>query len=375
MVRAVGLWKSLLCLRAVRPLHGAAFLSTTPPRLTGGHIDSSETTATPLHGRRPLLKEPSRKDELLLPNIELHRNPEMRPPLPRVCVRCESLGWNLRSLAVHLRSLGCFTWLSDSCLVSGTSDEFSEQEGVRAFFFRQGFCVFWNCDAQTETRFISTAAEFQTDISTGQTFTLQGEEDREFWSGASEEMEVLETDGETRLDERTLHLSSGPKRLSDQFAVSLAFVTACRLNILESKIDRQLKLERETIDMMEATSGKLNLVSEVLFKSKKALHSLRYDLNIGQEISDVPDILWEFPDQERLFLQMRRHFDVGPRVNTLNARLSWMNDLIQNFSEHVHHKYASRLEIIIIFLIGIEIVLQVIPQVIPFISSAQTPDT
>ncbi|EEQ99049.1 hypothetical protein Pmar_PMAR021484 [Perkinsus marinus ATCC 50983] len=87
------------------------------------------------------------------------------------------------------------------------------------------------------------------------------------------------------------------QRSSELLVASLALASASRLNLVEAKIERFLKAKHSEMNALAANlrSWHLNSISDEIFKSERVLHTLRYQLNLGEaDLLDVPEILWEF---------------------------------------------------------------------------------
>ncbi|KAF4677964.1 hypothetical protein FOL47_008068 [Perkinsus chesapeaki] len=131
------------------------------------------------------------------------------------------------------------------------------------------------------------------------------------------------------------------QRSSELLVASLALASASRLNLVEAKIERFLKVKHTEMNSLAANlrSWHLNSVSDEIFKSERTMHTLRYQLNLGEaDLLDVPEILWEFDGSERLFEQVVNNFDLKRRIGLLNLRLSYHSDFMAAFGEHVRHR-------------------------------------
>ncbi|KAF8822945.1 putative Sporulation protein RMD1 [Cardiosporidium cionae] len=172
-------------------------------------------------------------------------------------------------------------------------------------------------------------------------------------------MDVYDANSYSYIDTAGIYLATNHFRATDQMAFSMALITAVRLNSLERKIEDQLQAERaKNKTLMSAMeSRKLESLGKSLFVSMTTLHHLRYELNIKQELLDIPDILWEFERQSHLFLRLQKNFDVHQRIEQLNARLTWTFSFLETFADFVDKQHSSRLEKIIIALIFLELIL------------------
>lgn len=72
------------------------------------------------------------------------------------------------------------------------------------------------------------------------------------------------------------------------------------------------------------------------------------------------EFFWTFPDLEPLYNAARSYLEIGQRVELLNARVDVLQDMLKLLKESVNSSHGERLEAIVIFLIGIEIVLGII---------------
>lgn len=70
----------------------------------------------------------------------------------------------------------------------------------------------------------------------------------------------------------------------------------------------------------------------------------------------MPEFLWHRPGYEPLYLMTAKLQDISTRQGILNHRLDIIQELYTVLSEELHHKYISRLNIIIVALLVISIV-------------------
>ena len=81
----------------------------------------------------------------------------------------------------------------------------------------------------------------------------------------------------------------------------------------------------------------------------------RNEVNLYSNILDTPDFFWEAEEFEPLYQRVNRYLDIEDRVKILNARLDIINDLLDSLSTQLEVKQSHRLEVIIIYLITVEI--------------------
>jgi uncharacterized Rmd1/YagE family protein len=108
-----------------------------------------------------------------------------------------------------------------------------------------------------------------------------------------------------------------------------------------------------------ANQGKLNISQRELLKLSGELYMYKAYIHLQSDVLDIPDWFWDNEDVEPLYGKMARYLDIKPRVNVLNTRLETINSMYDLFRTELHVRTDQRLEWIIIWLIVIEVVLQV----------------
>ena len=64
---------------------------------------------------------------------------------------------------------------------------------------------------------------------------------------------------------------------------------------------------------------------------------------------------WEEPWLEELYHKMSRELDLSSRIRTLNRKLDYAHQVVEVLRDDISEKHHTRLEIIIIGLIAIEV--------------------
>ena len=73
-----------------------------------------------------------------------------------------------------------------------------------------------------------------------------------------------------------------------------------------------------------------------------------------------PKYFWQHPTLEEYYIMLERYLHIQRRVNAINHRLDTLNEIFDMFNGYLENRHAHNLELIIIFLIAIEIVVGVI---------------
>ncbi|GAW80026.1 hypothetical protein, conserved [Plasmodium gonderi] len=227
------------------------------------------------------------------------------------------------------------------------------QQNSSAVFFKNGCIVIWNMNKKNIKKFFCFCKNY---ININESKI----ENYDF-----EELQVENVNNKTYVNNSIIYLTLSNYRTTDKISISFGLLSAVRLNNLEKKIEKKLFFENDHIENLKKKikSSNLDFLSKQLFTSKITLHNLRYELNIDQDILDVPETLWELEYQKKLFLNILHIFDIKQRVDLLNHRLSWTLDYLNSFLDYVNQKHSSRLERIIIVIIGLELVLGIMQMV------------
>jgi uncharacterized Rmd1/YagE family protein len=76
----------------------------------------------------------------------------------------------------------------------------------------------------------------------------------------------------------------------------------------------------------------------------------------------APEFFWENPAFESYYIKAATYLEIQKRVDVLNKRLDVTRELFEMLSDELRHQHSSTLEIIIIWLIAIEIAIVIIQQ-------------
>ena len=114
----------------------------------------------------------------------------------------------------------------------------------------------------------------------------------------------------------------------------------------------------ESIPRQMATTGETSLTSKEATKLRGRCFLQRADLNVFGAVLDSPAFLWQAPDRyARLYEATRDYLEVETRAEVLNARLNVLEDLVSAVAANLETEKGTRLELIVIWLIVIEVVI------------------
>ena len=75
------------------------------------------------------------------------------------------------------------------------------------------------------------------------------------------------------------------------------------------------------------------------------------------EIGEKPDLIWDHPDRERLFLRLEQEFEIRDRRSALDRKLNLISHTAETLLDLVQAQRTLRVEWYIVILIVVEIVL------------------
>ena len=87
---------------------------------------------------------------------------------------------------------------------------------------------------------------------------------------------------------------------------------------------------------------------------------IRHDVNLHSEILDVPDFFWKQEKFERDYKMVYKYLEMAERTEVLNKRLDMLRDLLDVLQQQLENAHAVKLEWIVIWLIVIEVLVQVL---------------
>ncbi len=218
-----------------------------------------------------------------------------------------------------------------------------EEEYADVFLFYFGSLVIWNSTAQEEKAIQEEVLKFAGPQS------IEAQTTKEVIKCKYDPEEE-----KSYVDEEEDYVMLNTDNVFAKFAVSYALAQSVKLSYLESSVSYLLnstsKIQKEL-----SQNGSTSLSKKEISRKIGQLFSQRYSINLHNDILDIPEFFWSRPIYEQLYLVTARYQDVQPRQNTLNRRLDMIHDLYEVLSNDLNCKHSSRLEVIIITLISIEI--------------------
>lgn len=142
----------------------------------------------------------------------------------------------------------------------------------------------------------------------------------------------------------------------DLFLISISNAIAQDLKVsqFENEIDEVIN-ENKKIPIQLAKSGKINYTKKEISKKIGEIFLVSSKINLNYDLLDMPEFFWEYPRYEESYKKVFQYLDQEARIETLNKKVSVIQDMLSMLKEEQNHKHSSFLEWIIIILIGVEI--------------------
>ncbi len=169
-------------------------------------------------------------------------------------------------------------------------------------------------------------------------------------------------------DRYSLAVNDGDKpEITNDYAVmpqySVAFVDIISFVIAKSVALERIEEQVDTVlDEMEGligllNRGKLGIPDKKLANLASTILNFKYKSIASIMVLDKPDITWDNPEADRLYLTMANLFELDQRYQEIKHKSETLMDITGVFTSLSHARRATRLEWIIIVLIFIEIVI------------------
>lgn len=149
----------------------------------------------------------------------------------------------------------------------------------------------------------------------------------------------------------TLENDDEDLRLSIAYAVSLSTKLKAYENDLEILIERYNPFVASlsgTGELMLSQRKIRQIIGDVLmFKSR---------INLNSSFLSVPKFFWQHPPLEEYFATVKRYLDIDERASVVNHQLDTLSEIFTMCNSYSENRHSHRIEIIIVFLIFLEIV-------------------
>lgn len=123
----------------------------------------------------------------------------------------------------------------------------------------------------------------------------------------------------------------------------------------------------ETLDRIEPLAAELRSKRRTGRDVRALLRQIGDVLLIGHrmvgraEATEKPEVLWDHPELERLYVRLEAEFELRERAHALEAKLGLVSRTCETLLGLVQHKQSLRVEWSIVALIVIELLFTIVP--------------
>jgi uncharacterized Rmd1/YagE family protein len=167
-----------------------------------------------------------------------------------------------------------------------------------------------------------------------------------------------DTEDRTYINEEKNIIILGDDSTLVKLSVSHALAQSVKLNELEESVITLLK-HTKPIQRELAQTGRVSLSRSQLSKQLGKLFNARFSINMHSDILDIPEFFWRRPSFEPIYNMTVEFQDIILRQGILNNHLNLIHELYTVLSSDLNHRHSTRLEVIIVLLITIEVVLAI----------------
>lgn len=215
------------------------------------------------------------------------------------------------------------------------------------FVFSYGCVAFWGLEKEREVDILKSIHQFisqplETSIEDSCKFQLGAEET---WIDEENDTMILED------DDPNIKLS-----------LSYGLSQSVKLQFFENSVDRTIDLSKH-IPYEIIRTGKIQYSRKNLAIKIGEILAERNSINLHSSILDMPEFFWRRPRYEPYYNKAVDFMDIDFRLEVLNKRLEVLHDLYEVLTNELQHLQSSRLELIIILLIFIEVTIVVFKEI------------
>jgi uncharacterized Rmd1/YagE family protein len=333
---------------------------------TNSSSSSSSSSATAPARRKPT-RAPTAKNSLRRVAIIAQQQPKPAPggkPQPAipepdsstiVSATCIAEAFNMPVVLDVLSSHG---FAVDPDRSGFDANEVLHARGVNGgdiFVFPSGTVVTWSLPPDVVTKQLLRAAQEP------HPEHLREVEDLEFAVDTAKESSSLKGDI-IHLGTRREHRDGDTLDTTmAKIAFSSGLARSTKLAVLESALTSYFESTRNIPALLSRGSG-VPLGRRFILRKTGELLSLRARLNHYSELTDsLPDIFWDSRSElglEGYYDQVGRALDVNVRIRALNQKMDYAQEIATVLREMSSEQHGTRLELIIILLIAVEVIFE-----------------
>ena len=166
-----------------------------------------------------------------------------------------------------------------------------------------------------------------------------------------------------------IHIDASREERMENNVISLKDTRPERLQVVADILAKSVVLDHyekrvgDVFDRIEPLADRLQRKGRTAFKDVELLRHIGGTLMIQHttvgrvEIDEKPEILWEQPELERLYVRLEDEYELRERHVALERKLDLISRTAETLLELMQHKRSLRVEWYIVILIVVEILL------------------
>jgi uncharacterized Rmd1/YagE family protein len=210
------------------------------------------------------------------------------------------------------------------------------------FIFPIGCVIFWGVREEVRNQILDFIQLYEID-----SFPLHAQDTATYIYNSGEKTHIHEEEDKINLETDDVLI---------KLSMSHAFAQSVKLIHFEDSVMETIKNSRYLTEEL-AKYGKTSLSRKQLSQKIGTLFVERNSINLHSDSLDTPEFFWRKPRYEPYYIMAAAYMDITTRLQILNRRLDVIHELYDILSEELKHLHSSRLELVIIYLIVIEVVL------------------
>jgi uncharacterized Rmd1/YagE family protein len=265
----------------------------------------------------------------------------------RCSAYCTAQVYKIDNLAQHLASSG----LAPKMYPDALHVEIVEngKPRVDVFYFSYGSVVIWGSDFDFNNKCLKELKAFEE-----KPYKVIADDIMQFAYDSTQETHINDE------EDRIILESEDPLI---KLSISFALAQTVKLDVFEASILNIIEETRHIAYELYET-GKVSISREKLTKYIGKLFAERNIINLNSDLLDTPEFFWRRPKYEPYYLSAYESFDIDHRHSILNNRLNVIHDLYSRLSDELNHRHSSNLEIIIIYLISVEVLVVILKDIL-----------
>jgi uncharacterized Rmd1/YagE family protein len=145
-----------------------------------------------------------------------------------------------------------------------------------------------------------------------------------------------------------------------KLSISHGLAQSTKLSVYEERV---VEIVEETRDLPEilATVGEVKMERKQIAQLIGRVFLQRSAVNLLSTVLDTPEFFWSAPDSmQALYKRCCEYLEYDNRVEVLNSRFQVLNEMLDMLRDHQNNAAGTRLEMIVIWLILVEVIIGLI---------------